>query len=118
VEPPVGQNLIVVTRDGYVDDGLYSGSGVFSGLIDEQDPVRFWTNFPKASAFEGSCPLAHWQTGSPSDFGTYVAYVQVEGSSKQMLRELMWDGEEWFLFGARLGDTATVVCWCERPDAE
>ena len=56
-----------------------------------------------------------WNTGSPEAYGTYVAYVQVSGS-KKMLRELLWDGEEWFLFGSRVADDVTVCCWTDRPE--
>lgn len=57
-----------------------------------------------------------WQTGNPEAYGTYVAYVQIAGASKKMLRELHWDGEKWSLFSDRLADGVEVCCWMERPE--
>lgn len=57
-----------------------------------------------------------WQTGKPEAYGTYVAYVQIAGVSKKMLRELHWDGEKWSLFSDRLADGVEVCCWMERPE--
>lgn len=57
-----------------------------------------------------------WRTGNPEAYGTYVAYVRLTGVSAPMLRELLWDGEEWFLFGEKIDADVTVQCWAERPD--
>ena len=60
---------------------------------------------------------AIWRTGNPEAYGTYVAYVQVPGS-KKMLRELLWTGDEWLMFGSRIAEDATVWCWTETPEVE
>lgn len=60
-------------------------------------------------------PGAIWRTGTPEVYGTYVAYVQVAGS-KKMLRELLWTGDEWLMFGSRIAEAATVWCWTNQPD--
>ena len=57
-----------------------------------------------------------WRTGVPEAYGTYVAYVQIAAASKPMLRELLWDGDEWYLFGSKIADDVTVKCWCEQPE--
>lgn len=57
-----------------------------------------------------------WKTGNPEAYGTYVAYVQIADVSKKMLRELLWDGEEWFLFGSKIADDVKVCCWMEQPE--
>ena len=62
-------------------------------------------------------PGTIWRTGKPEGYGTYVAYVQVPGS-KKMLRELLWTGDEWLMFGSRIAEDATVWCWTETPEVE
>ena len=57
-----------------------------------------------------------WNTGVPQAYGTYVAYVQLPGAAKKMLRELVWTGDEWLLFGNKIDDGATVVCWADQPE--
>lgn len=57
-----------------------------------------------------------WKTGNPEAYGTYVAYIQIHNAGKHMLRELLWDGEEWFMFGTKIADDVTVKCWCEQPE--
>ena len=61
-------------------------------------------------------PGAGWRRESPEAYGTYAAYVQVAGAASPMLRELLWDGEDWYLFGNKIGADVTVVCWAERPE--
>ena len=64
-----------------------------------------------------SLPMsAGWRTGSPEAYGTYAAYVQVTGSANPMLRELLWTGEEWLMFGQKISNDVTVKCWAERPE--
>lgn len=57
-----------------------------------------------------------WNTGAPQAYGTYVAYVQLPGAAKKMLRELVWTGDEWLLFGNKIDDGATVVLWADQPE--
>ena len=105
----------MVTAMGYVDDGKYVGSGVYSGLIDDQDPVSLWTYMPKDADDVSSVPSG-WRSGSPEAYGTYAAYVQVTGAANPMLRELLWTGEEWLMFGQKISHDVTVKCWAERPE--
>lgn len=57
-----------------------------------------------------------WQTGNPVDFGHYAAYVSIEGVAEPRLQKLMWDGEEWFMFGNRLEDHVRVLRWIDLPE--
>lgn len=57
-----------------------------------------------------------WRSGTPEGYGTYAAYMKVSGVANPMLRELLWDGEEWFLFGNKVDENVTVLCWTDRPD--
>lgn len=57
-----------------------------------------------------------WRTGNPEAYGTYVAYVEIAGSDKKALRELLWDGEEWYLFGNPIDENVTVCSWIDRPE--
>ena len=115
VEPPVGVELVVITACGYVDSGKYVGTGVFSGLIDDQDPVALWTPIPaKSTATAENTANFGWRSGTPEAYGTYAAYVQLDGS-KRMLRELLWTGDEWLMFGNKISEDATVCCWSEVP---
>ena len=57
-----------------------------------------------------------WHTGNPQAYGTYAAYVKVTGAANPMLRELLWTGGEWLMFGQKISDDVTVQCWAERPD--
>lgn len=61
-------------------------------------------------------PDSIWRSGTPEAYGTYTAYMKVAGAANPMLRELLWDGEEWFLFGNKIDENVTVHCWTERPD--
>lgn len=56
-----------------------------------------------------------WHSGNPEAYGTYAAYVQVTGAANPMLRELLWTGDEWLMFGQKISDDVTVQCWAERP---
>lgn len=57
-----------------------------------------------------------WRSGNPEAYGTYAAYVKVEGAPRAMLRELLWTGDEWLMHGAAIHQTASVVCWAEPPE--
>lgn len=57
-----------------------------------------------------------WSVGTPDAYGTYVAYIYLSGSNKRMLRELLWTGDEWLLYGQKIDDDATVICWTEQPE--
>ena len=57
-----------------------------------------------------------WHSGNPEAYGTYAAYVRITDAGKTMLRELLWDGEDWYMFGAKISEDATVICWCDRPE--
>lgn len=57
-----------------------------------------------------------WRTGNPDGYGTYVAYVRLSADAKRMLRELLWTGDEWLLYGQKIDDDATVICWTEQPE--
>ena len=57
-----------------------------------------------------------WRTGNPEAYGTYVAYVEIAGSDKKTLRELLWDGEEWYLFVDPIDENVTVCSWTDRPE--
>ena len=116
VEPPVGVNLILIDSGGYTDTGKYKGCGEYT--MDFGDPVVLWTFMPKEKDIKLDAPDAGsgWRTGEPEAYGTYAAYVQVTGAASPMLRELLWDGEDWYLFGNKIGADVTVVCWAERPE--
>lgn len=57
-----------------------------------------------------------WQTGKPVDYGYYVACVKIEGANEPLLKKLLWDGEEWFLFGDSLGSSVRVLRWIDFPE--
>lgn len=57
-----------------------------------------------------------WKTGNPVDFGHYAAYVSIDGVSEPMLRKLMWDGDEWMMFGEAIGDSCRVLRWIDLPE--
>lgn len=124
VEPPVGVPLVLIDSGGYVDYGQYLGCGDYT--MDYGDPVVLWTLKPKESDVSTSAPpvaapeecvnVDTWHTGNPKAYGTYAAYVRLPGATAPMLRELLWDGEEWFLFGQKISEDVTVQCWMEKPD--
>ena len=115
VEPSVGKKLILMDSGGYVDTGKYKGCGEYD--MDYGDPVVLWTPMPEEKdVVTESPPIAGWQGGTPKAYGTYVAYIRLDGVSSPLLRELLWDGEEWFLFGKKISEDVTVQCWAERPD--
>lgn len=121
VEPPVGKKLLLLDYHDFADEGVYRGSGLFSGRIDDEEPIRAWCLIPTDKDLESAPAVAPelgtaWNTGKPEAYGTYVAYVKIAGSDKKSLRELLWDGEEWFLFGSRISETAEVCCWTEQPE--
>lgn len=114
VEPPVGVTLVLIDSGGYCDTGEYKGCGEFT--MDFGDPVVLWAMFPEEKDAVTSAPASTgWKNGTPEAYGTYVAYVQVPGS-KKMLRELLWTGDEWLMFGQKISDDVTVQCWADRPE--
>ena len=115
VEPPVGEKLILMDSGGYVDTGKYKGCGEYD--MDYGDPVVLWTPMPEEKDVVTSLPVSYgWNTGNPEAYGTYVAYVFVDGAAKPIIRELLWDGECWYLHGDQIHDDVTVQCWAERPE--
>ena len=61
-------------------------------------------------------PGSIWRSGTPEGYGTYAAYVKVAGATKSMLRELLWTGDDWLMFGQKISDGVTVQCWADRPE--
>lgn len=116
VEPPMGVNLILIDSGGYADTGKYKGCGEYT--MDFGDPVVLWTFMPEEKDIKIEAPdtVSGWRCGEPEAYGTYAAYVRVTGAASPMLRELLWDGEDWYLFGNKIGADVTVVCWAERPE--
>lgn len=115
VEPPVGVPLALIDSDGYVDDGKYTGSGVFKQYGD--CPVIMWTLMPSEKDAATFAPASTgWRSGTPEGYGTYAAYVKVAGAANPMLRELLWTGDEWLMFGQKISDDVTVQCWADRPE--
>ena len=115
VEPPVGERLILIDSEWFVDSGKYIGCGEFD--MDYGAPVVYWTLEPKSTDVAASLPaVTGWRSGTPEAYGTYVAYVRMNGSNQVSLRELLWDGEEWFMFGEKISELATVQRWTDRPD--
>lgn len=115
VEPPVGVPLVLIDSDGYVDDGKYTGSGVFKQYSD--CPVIMWALMPSEKDTATSAPApTGWKSGTPKAYGTYAAYIKVSGAANPMLRELLWTGDEWLMFGQKISEDVTVQCWAERPE--
>lgn len=115
VEPPVGVELVLIDSGGYVDTGKYKGCGEYT--MDFGDPVTLWTLMPQEKdAAAAPSTVAGWCTGHPDAYGTYAAYVKVAGAANPMLRELMWTGDEWLMFGQKISEDVTVQCWADRPE--
>lgn len=115
VEPPVGISLIGIDSMGYADTCKYKGCGEYT--MDYGDPVVLWTLMPEEKDAKQTAPaVSGWQSGTPEAYGTYAAYVKVTGAANPMLRELLWDGQEWFLFGQKISEDVTVQCWTDRPE--
>ena len=115
VEPPVGKKLILMDSGGYVDTGKYKGCGEYD--MDYGDPVVLWTPMPEEKDVVISAPVSYgWNTGNPKAYGTYVAYILLNGATKPLIRELLWDGECWYLSGDPIHDDVTVRYWAERPE--
>ena len=115
VEPPVGVTLVLIDSGGYCDTGKYKGCGEFT--MDFGDPVVLWSMFPEEKDAVTSVPSsAGWKSDTPEAYGTYAAYVQVAGAVNPMLRELLWTGDEWLMFGQKISEDVTVQCWAERPE--
>lgn len=115
VEPPVGIKLILIDSDWFVDSGKYIGCGEYT--MDYGSPVIYWTLEPDPAAILTAAPAVNgWRTGNPEAYGTYAAYVDVAGAANPMLRELLWTGDEWLMFGQKISEDVTVRCWADRPD--
>lgn len=113
VEPPVGKALILIDSGGYADTGKYKGCGEFT--MDFGDPVVLWSYFPDEDDAQELPPVV-WGTGNPDTPGNYAAYIQIDGASRPMLRELFWTGEWWEMHKTRIADEAVVVRWTAQPD--
>lgn len=115
VEPPVGKMLVLMDSMGYVDTGKYKGCGEYT--MDYGDPVVLWTMMPNEKDVSAAVPaVSGWRSGKPEAYGTYAAYVEVAGAANPMLRELLWTGDEWLMFGQKISEEVTVLCWSERPE--
>ena len=116
VEPPVGVTLVLIDSGGYCDTGKYKGCGEYT--MDFGDPVVLWAMFPEEKDAVTSAPASTgWRSGTPEAYGTYAAYVKVTGAANPILRELLWDGEEWLITGQRISEVdVTVQCWADRPE--
>ena len=115
VEPPVGVELVLIDSGGYADTGKYKGCGEYT--MDFGDPVTLWTLMPQEKdAAAAPSTVAGWCTGHPDACGTYAAYLKVAGAANPMLRELMWTGDEWLMFGQKIREDVTVQCWADRPE--
>lgn len=112
VEPPVGVPLVMIDSDWYADNGKYRGCGDYT----MGSQVIWWTLEPDPSASAAAPAVSGWRSGTPEAYGTYAAYVQVPGAANPMLRELLWTGEEWLMFGVKIPDDVAVLCWMDRPD--
>lgn len=118
VEPPVGVRLIMIDCEGYIDDGKYEGAGKFSFSYGyPETPISLWTLMPQEKDVATAAPaVTGWHSGKPEAYGTYAAYICLKDAASPMLRELLWDGEEWLLFGNKIDENVTVQCWSERPE--
>lgn len=115
VEPPVGKELVLIDSGGYCDTGKYKGCGEYT--MDFGDPVVLWALMPNEKDAAAAAPaVSGWRSGTPEGYGTYAAYVQVPGAANPMLRELLWTGEEWLMFGVKIPDDVAVQCWADRPE--
>ena len=119
-EPPVGEKIVIVDNYGFAEDVVYLGDDLWSGRCDNE-PIRAWSKIPLDADLQ-SIPATtsrvenFWHTGNPDSYGTYVAYIQLPGASKKMLRELLWTGDEWLLFGEKIDDDAIVCRWIAQPE--
>lgn len=116
VEPPVGERLILIDSEWFVDCGKYIGCGEYT--MDYGAPVAYWTFEPKAGDVASSIAAAStsWRSSKPEAYGFYTAYVKIADAPKPMIYELLWDGEEWLHRGSPLIDDVSVACWIERPE--
>lgn len=115
VEPPVGERLILIDSSWFVDTGKYKGCGEYT--MDYGDPIVLWTLEPKsADVASAAQAIPGWRSGAPEAYGTYAAYVKVTGAANPMLRELLWTGDEWLMFGQKIDENVTVQCWTDRPE--
>ena len=73
-----------------------------------------YSDLADASAGCGSGTI--WRTGTPEAYGTYTVYIRLAGVGRPLLRELLWDGEEWYMFGAKIDENVTIQCWTDRPE--
>jgi len=120
VEPPVGVKMVVVDYHDYTDDCKYLGCGRYIGRIDDQEPIRAWSLIPSDEDIRNAPAVSYsqnlWRFGNPEAYGTYVAYIEIAGACKKALRELLWDGDQWYLFGNPIDADVKVCCWAERPE--
>lgn len=121
VEPPAGVKIIVIDNFGFCDDCVYMGNGLWSGRIDDYEPIRAWSHIPtdyelSGLSFDDSVDLKAWNTGRPTDYGAYATYIQLPGANNKILRELIWTGDEWLMFGNKIDDDVTVCSWIGRPE--
>lgn len=117
VEPPVGVSLILIDSEWFVDSGKYIGWGEYT--MDFGAPVMYWTLEPKPGAdMPAALPVVTgWRSGTPEAYGPYVAYIRLTGVGEPLLRELLWTGDEWLMFGQKISEDVTVQFWMERPDS-
>lgn len=119
-EPPVGIKVIIVDHFGFCDDCVYLGGGQWSGRIDEGEPIYAWSMIPTdddlSSATQSAASGNGWQTGNPVEYGTYVACIQLSENTPKRVRELVWTGDEWLLYGEKLADGVTVRSWIRPPE--
>ena len=120
VEPPVGVKMVTVDYHDYTDDCKYLGCGRYMGRLDDQEPIRAWSLIPSDEDLRNAPAVPYsqnlWRSGDPEAYGTYVAYIEIAGTGKKALRELLWDGEQWYLFGNPIDSDVKVCCWAERPE--
>lgn len=91
-----------------------------TGIADLFDCSLDWllcrTDVKELSTEAVPCSDSSWHSGTPEAYGTYVAYIRLDGVGQPLLRELLWDGEEWFMFGEKIDSDVTVQYWAERPE--
>lgn len=96
--------------------GFYASDA--KALVAVADLLKVSTDYLLGRTEENAVPKVgtFWQSGDPDVCGAYVAYIEIADASKRVLRELMWDGENWCLFGRPIDTDVRVCCWTERPE--
>lgn len=79
------------------------------------------TDVPEMNTLSNAMPQVAasgngWQTGNPVEYGTYVACIQLSEGTPKRVRELVWTGDEWLLYGEKLADGKTVRSWIRLPE--